>query len=124
MRALAPFAALALVAAPLFAAPSVAYADGIERPRPARQRQRPRPAPVTPTPEPVIEYSGPETVTLSNDFFAGTSGGVGASVGVGSYASTTVVIRGGHASASAFAFASVRGGARAGGGGQGACGCR
>ena len=127
MRALAIFAAIALVTAPVLAVPSVAYADGIERPRQPRPR-RPRPAPpVTPPPSPVIiEDMGPETVTLSNDFFAASSGGVGANVDGGSYSSTTVIIRGGRAHASAFAFASARASARTGawdGGGHG-CGCR
>ena len=130
MRALTFFAALALVATPMLAAPSVAYADGIERPRPARQRPRPRPQPVAPAPEPVIEYSGPETVTLSNAFFASSAGGVGADIGGGSYSSTAVIIRGGSTSASAFAYASARASARGGGRGHGGghggggCGCR
>jgi hypothetical protein len=72
--------------------------------------------------------TGPETVTLSDSFFAGSSGGVGADIGVGYYSSTTVIVRGGRASASAFAFASARASARAGGfghgGGKGGCGCR
>lgn len=123
MRVRAILAALALVAAPAFVAPSVAYADGIERPRPPRQRVR-RPQP--PPPPPVVE-TGPETVTLDNSFFA-SSGGVGSDIGVGGYySSTTVIIRGASASASAFAFASARAstGARGGyrGGGHG-CGCR
>ena len=53
MRVRAILAALALVAAPAFAAPTVAYADGIERPRqPQRQRVRrpPPPRPVAPVP--------------------------------------------------------------------------
>ncbi len=81
-------------------------------------------APVPPAP--VVE-TGPETVTLSNSFFAG--GGVGADIGVGGYySSTTVIIRGSSASASAFAFASARasarGGGYGGGHGGGGCGCR
>lgn len=77
----------------------------------------------------MIERSGPETVTLSNDFFAASSGGVGADVGAGSYNSTIVIIRGGSAHASAFAYASARASARSGGrghsgGGHGGCGCR
>lgn len=129
MRALAMFAALALVTAPVLAVPSFAYADGIERPRQPRPRPRPRPAPqpVAPAPAPVIER-GPETVTLSESFFAGSAGGVGADVGVGQYYSSTVVIRGSGASASAFAYASARASARGGfrGGGHkgGGCGCR
>lgn len=132
MRVRAILAALALVAAPTLAAPSIAYADGIERPRPPRPRVRrppPPPAPI-PTPPPVIE-TGPEVVTLSNSFFAGSGGGVGADIGVGGYySSTTVIIRGGRASASAFAYASARASARGGGGwghggGRGGgCGCR
>jgi len=126
MRAFALFAAVALIAAPLAAMPSVAYADGIERPtRPPRPRApRPQPAPA-----PVVVDEGPETVTLSNSFFAGSYGGVGADVGGGSYSSTTVIIRGGSSSASAFAYASAsaRAGARGFGGhrgGGGGCGCR
>jgi hypothetical protein len=131
MRALGFLAVLALVAAPIVAAPNVAYADGIERPRPPRVRPRPRPRPApppaAPAPAPVIEDTGPETVTLNSSFFSG--GGVGADIGVNSYySSTTVIIRGGHASASAFAFASARASARGGGwghgGGKGGCGCR
>ncbi len=133
MRVRAILAALALVAAPTIVAPSIAYADGIERPRPPRQRPRvrrpppPPPAPV-PTPPPVVE-TGPEVVTLSNSFFAG-SGGVGADIGVGGYySSTTVIIGGSRASASAFAYASARASARGsgwghGGGHGGGCGCR
>ncbi len=130
MRVRAIFAALALVAAPAFVAPTAAYADGIERPRqPQRQRVRrpPPPRPAAPVPPaPVIE-TGPETVTLSNSFFSG--GGVGADIGVGSYySSSTVIIRGGSASASAFAYASARSSARSGGygggHGGGGCGCR
>ena len=130
MRVRAILAALALVAAPAFVAPTAAYADGIERPRPPqRQRVRrpppPRPAALVP-PAPVVE-TGPETVTLSNSFFSG--GGVGADIGVGGYySSTTVIIRGGSASASAFAYASARSSARSGGYGGGhrggGCGCR
>lgn len=129
MRALAMLAALALVSAPVIVTPSVAYADGIERPR---QRPRPRPRPPTPPPPaPVIIQEGPETVTLSDSFFAG--GGVGADIGVGAYSSSTVIIRGGSAHASAFAFASARASAGAGGhfgrrgghgGGHGCGGCR
>jgi hypothetical protein len=78
----------------------------------------------------IIEESGPETVTLSNDFFAASSGGVGTDVGAASYSSTTVIIRGGSARASASAFASARASARTGGWGRGGghggggCGCR
>ena len=129
MRAFALFAAVALIAAPLAAMPSVAYADGIERPtrapRPRAPRPQPAPAPVVPAP--VVVQEGPETVTLSNSFFAGSYGGVGADVGGGSYSSTTVIIRGGSSSASAFAYASAsaRAGARGFGGHRGGgCGCR
>ncbi|HYD72253.1 MAG TPA: hypothetical protein VEF55_03895 [Candidatus Binatia bacterium] len=134
MRALAIFAALALVTAPVLVAPTVAYADGIERPRP-RPRPRPRrPTPPPPMPAPpVIIEEGPETVTLPDSFFAST-GGVGADVGLDSFysSSTTVIIRGGSAHASAFAFASARASAGVGGhfgarGGHGrghGCGCR
>lgn len=129
MRALAIFAALALITAPVLMAPVPAYADGIERPRAPRPRVRPRPAPApVPAPPPAVIEQGPETVTLSNSFFA-SSGGVGADIGVGGYySSSTVIIRGGSASASAFAFSSARASARGrgfghGGGGHG-CGCR
>ena len=129
MRVRAILAALALVAAPTFVAPTAAYADGIERPRPPqRQRVRrpPPPRPPAPVPPAPIVETGPETVTLSNSFFSG--GGVGADIGVGGYySSTTVVIRGASASASAFAYASARSSARSGGyGGHrgGGCGCR
>lgn len=135
MRALAMFAAIALIAAPLSAMPSVAHADGIERPRPPPRprtpRPRPAPEPVAPAPAPVVVPAGPETVTLSNSFFAGASGGVGADVGGSYYSSTTVIIRGNSASASAFAYSSAsaragaRGFGRGGHGGRGGgCGCR
>jgi hypothetical protein len=129
MRPLAILAALALVTAPVLAAPGVSYADGIERQRQRPQRVRPRPEPVAPAPAPVIEQ-GPETVTLSSSFFAGSTGGVGADIGGGSYSSTTVIIRGGSAHASAFASASARASARGGGFGRshghghGGCACR
>lgn len=130
MRALAIFAALALVTAPVLVAPTAAYADGIERPRP-RPRPRPRRPEPPPPPPPVIIEEGPETVTLPDSFFA-SSGGVGADVGLESFysSSTTVIIRGGSAHASAFAFASARASAGAGGhfggrrGGHGCGGCR
>lgn len=130
MRALAVLAAFALVSAPIIAAPSVAYADGIERPR-QRPRPRPRP-PAPPPPAPVIIEEGPETVTLPDSFFAG-GGGVGADISAGSYSGSTVIIRGGSAHASAFAFASARASAGVGGhfgrrgghgGGHGCGGCR
>lgn len=132
MRALAMFAAIALIAAPLAAVSSVAHADGIERPRTPRPRPRPRPEPApVPAPAPVVVQEGPETVTLSNSFFAGSYGGVGADVGGGYYSSTTVVFRGSSASASAFAYSSAsaragaRGFGRGGHGGRGGgCGCR
>lgn len=126
MRMRAILAALALVAAPVLAAPSIAYADGIERPRPPRQRVRRPPSPPPPAPPlPAVVDTGPETVTLSESFFAG-SGGVGADIGAGGYySSTTVVVRGGRASASAFAYASARASAHGGGWGRGGgCGCR
>lgn len=128
MRVRAILAALALVTAPAFVAPTAAYADGIERPRPPqRQRvRRPPPPPPAPLPPPPVVEAGPEIVTLSNSFFSG--GGVGADIGVGGYySSTTVIIRGASASASAFAYASARSSARSGGyGGHrgGGCGCR
>lgn len=130
MRPLAIFAALTLVAAPIVTAPSVAYADGIERPRAPRPRPRPRPpAPVpAPAPAPVIEQ-GPEVVTLSDSFFTG-GGGVGVDIGTGYVGGgTTVIIGGSRASTFAYASASARayGGARGrgghGGGGH-SCGCR
>jgi hypothetical protein len=79
----------------------------------------------------VIIEEGPETVTLPDSFFAG-GGGVGADVALDSYYSSnsTVIIRGGSARASAFAFASARAGAGVGGrfggrrGGHGCGGCR
>jgi hypothetical protein len=135
MRALAIFAALALVTAPVLVAPTAAYADGIERPwqRPRPRPRRPAPPPPTPAP-PVIIEEGPETVTLPDSFFAG-GGGVGVDVGLESFysSSSTVIIRGGSAHASAFAFASARAsagvgghfGGRRGGHGRGhGCGCR
>ncbi len=129
MRFRAILAALVLVAAPTMIVPATAYADGIERPRPPRHRPRPQPAPPpapAPVPPPVVER-GPETVTLSNSFFAG-GGGVGADIGVGGYySSTTVIIRDGRASASAFSYASARSAARSGavgGSHGGGCGCR
>ena len=126
MRVRAILAAVALVAAPVLATPGIAFADGIERPRQPRPRPRPAPPPApAPEPAPVIE-TGPETVTLSEAFFAG-GGGVGGDIGVGGhYSSTTVVIRGGSAHASAFSFASARASARSGGrrGGGHGCGCR
>lgn len=129
MRFRAILAALVLVAAPTMIVPTAAYADGIERPRPPRHRPRRQPAPPpapAPVPPPVVER-GPEVVTLSNSFFAG-GGGVGADIGTGSYYSSTVIIRGGQASASAFAYASARSsarsGSRGGGHGGGGCGCR
>jgi hypothetical protein len=90
MRALAIFAALALVTAPVLVAPSAAYADGIERSRqrpPARQS-----APPTPAPRAIIEQ-GPETVTLPESFFVG-GGGVGADIGMETlYPAGNTVIR-------------------------------
>jgi len=123
MRAFTFFAALALVAAPMAAMPGVAHADGIERPRQPRPRPRPAPAPA-----PVIIDESPETVTLSDSFFA-AGGGVGADIGTGYVGGGGVtVIVGGRASASAFAFARASARAHAGGrfhgrrGGRG-CGC-
>ena len=126
MRTLGFFTALALAAAPMAVAPSIAYADGIERPQQPRPRPRPRPAPprVQPAPPaPVVIEQGPETVTLPSSFFA-SSGGVGADIGGGAYSSTTVIVRGGSARASAFAFASASAHGYAGGGRRGGCGCR
>lgn len=132
MRLFVLFVAAFLVAAPLemaFAPP--AHADGIERPRarrPARVRRQPAPEPVRQREEVrIIEDS--RYVTLPASFFAG-GGGVGADIGGGSYSSTTVIIRGGSASASASAFASARASAgargfgRGGGHGGGCGGCR
>jgi len=124
MRAL--IAALALVTAPALIAPDVAFADGIERPRPPRRRRPPPPPPPQRAPEPAIVIEGPETVTLSNDFFAGSAGGVGANIDGGGVYSSTVIIRGGSAHASAFAYASARASARSGGRGRGGghgCSC-
>lgn len=123
MRAL--LAALILIAAPLASA-APAFADGIERPR-ERPRQRPRPAPVplmgapeAPRPAPVDD----RYVTLSDGFFTGSAGGVGADIGGDSYSSVTVIVRGG-ASARASAFASARASASARGGAKsGGCACR
>lgn len=129
MRFLTVLAALALVAAPVLAAPSVAYADGIERQRP-RAAPRPRPEPQLDG-APVPLQTGPETVTLSESFFAGSSGGVGADISTSTVASSTVIVRGSGARASAFAHASAsaRVGARGFGGHRaghrgGGCGCR
>lgn len=121
MRMLALVSALAMFGAPLMAAPSVAYADGIERPRAPRPRPRPAPRPApAPVPAPAIEQ-GPETVRLPESFFA-SSGGVGADIATRTYVYTsTRVIAGGRASASA--FASARSFARAGGGHGGGCRC-
>jgi uncharacterized membrane protein YgcG len=129
MRALAIFAAIALIAAPVVAMPAPAYADGIERPRRPRA-PRPRPAPPAPAPERVVIIEGPETVTLNESTLSG--GGVGADIATGGsyYSSSTVVISGGRASAFAYASArasagvGVRGGFRGGGRrGGGGCGC-
>ena len=87
MRALAIFAALALVTAPVLLAPTAAYADGVERQRP---RARP-PAPPAPPP-PVIIEQGRETVTLPESFFVG-GGGVGAEIGMESLYPANTVIR-------------------------------
>lgn len=129
MRAAALFAALALVTAPVVAAPTTAYADGIERPQPPRRQprpHRPRPAPVAPAPA-VIER-GPEEVTLPSSFFA-SAGGVGTDIGTGYVGGGTTVIVNGGGHASAFAFASASASARGRGGygghhgGGGGCGC-
>jgi hypothetical protein len=124
MRALAMLAALALATAPILAAPGEARADGVERPRAPRVRPRPAapaPAPAELAGAPVED--GPETVTLPASFFAVAGGGVGADIGAnaGFVSSTTIIVRGGRASA--FAFASTRAAARA-GGGHGCGGCR
>lgn len=129
MRILAFAAALALFGAPLMVAP--AFADGIERPRRAAPAPRPRAARPAPAPVPLAPApapAGPETVTLSDSFFAQSSGGVGADVAthVVIHHNVNTVVRGGGASASAFAFTSAR--ARAGGFGGGhrggGCACR
>lgn len=125
MRLLATFAAAALITAPI-AVPAPAFADGIERPRRAQPRPRPRPQlEGAPAPAPVIP-AGPETVTLSEGFFA-SGGGVGADIGVNFVGGgTTIIVAGSRASASA--FASARAFSRAGngfrGGGHGCGGCR
>jgi hypothetical protein len=103
MRALALFAALTLVIAPVLVAPTAAYADGLERPR-----QRPRPAPRRPTPPPpgppVIIEEGPETVTLPDSFFV-DGGGVGADIGRESYYWGGPVVIRGRSHGREFAFA-------------------
>ena len=127
MRLLGLLAALVFVAGPLV---GVAHADGIERPhRPvnhhhARPHVQPRRAPVPLVP---IRASGPETVMLTQAFFAGSSGGVGADIGTGYIGGGTIVVQSG-GGASAFAFASARASAGARGGGHfgghgGGCGC-
>jgi len=124
MRLLIILAALAIAAAPI-----AAQADGVERPqRPAvhhlRQHHRPPPASVPLAPPVPV---GPETVTLSQAFFAGSSGGVGADVGTGYVGGGTIVVQTG-GGGRAFAFASARASASAGAGGHfgghaGGCGC-
>lgn len=117
MRLFAIFTVMALATAPL----SVAYADGVERQAPPPRQYVPAPAPAIAAPTAVPE-SGPETVTLSESFIAGSSGGVGADVAVGAFSNTTIAIRGSSAHASVFAFASARASARGFGHGGG-CGC-
>ncbi|MDX2274132.1 MAG: hypothetical protein NW206_01680 [Hyphomonadaceae bacterium] len=124
MRVFAFLAALALIAAPVAGATS-AYADGIERPpaplprpRPQQRVQAPPPAPI---PAPVLP-AGPETVTLPASFFMG-GGGVGTEIGAGYVGGgTTVIVRGGSASAFAFASASARASGGGHGGSHGGCG--
>lgn len=127
MRLMAMFAALALATAPIVMAAQPAYADGVERPRP-RPRPRVRPAPPAHTPAPPAPRRGPEEVTLSQSFFAGSSGGVGADVGgdVIFGGGGTIILRSG---AQAFAFASASARATSGarghfGGRRHGCGCR
>src|ERR1043165_9201523 len=79
MRLLSILAALALALAPL-----PAHADGIDRPhRPPVHPVRPHRYPPPPAPTPIAPPipTEPETVTLSQAFFAGSLGGVGADVG-------------------------------------------
>lgn len=122
-------AALVLATAPIVSAPA-AYADGIERPQRPRSPRRAPPPPLLGAPAPVQEARVESNiVTLPESFFVG-GGGVGAHMDGGSYSSTTVVIRGGRATAVAFASASARAGVgvRSGGFGGGhrggGCGCR
>jgi hypothetical protein len=136
MRTFALMVAGLLVAMPMSA--GSAHADGIEPVRPVHHH-RPRPhrhveLRGAPTPAPVVIEQGPEVVTLQPAFFSG--GGVGVDIGGGAVSSSTVIVRGGSASASAFAFASARASAGVGGGwgghsgghggghGGGGCGCR
>lgn len=126
MRVFAFLAALALIAAPVAGVSSVAYADGIERPPAPRPRPRPTPAPriEAPAPAPIVP-TGPEAINLPASFFIG-GGGVGTEIGTGYVGGgTTVIVRGGSASAFAFASASARasGGGRGGGHGGGCGGC-
>lgn len=130
MRGLMWLAVLALVAAPVLSAPSIAYADGIERPNPRPRAPRRAPAPpLLGAPEAPRVETDSNVVVLPASFFAGATGGVGADIGVGASSSTVVIVRGGSASASAFASASARAGvgvgARGGHGGRGGgCACR
>ena len=128
MRLIAPFAALLLIAA----APALAHADGIERPHHRVIHHRAPPAPVPLVPQHVTQ--GPETVTLSEAFFAGSPGGVGVDIGGGYYGGGTVVVSSGGARSFAVAFASASAHAGAGvhvgghfgghfGGHGGGCGC-
>ena len=133
MQPFAPFAALLLIAAPLAAAaPGLAHADGIERPHHVIHRRPhrcpPPPAPVPLVPQKVAE--GLETVTLSQAFFAGSSGGVGADIESGYIGGGTIMVSSSGARSVAVAFASASAhagiGVHAGGhfsGYGGGCGC-
>lgn len=131
MRPFASFAALILITASLAATPGFAHADGIERPHHVihhPHRRLPPVAPVPLIPEKVTQ--GPEIVTLSEGFFTGSPGGVGADIG-GNYAGGgTIVVSSGGARSVAIAFASASVHAGVGvhtgghfGGHGGGCGC-
>ena len=100
MRPIAPFGALLLIAA----VPGFAHADGIERPHHVIHRRH------SPPPTPLVQppiTEGPETVTLSQAFFAGSPGGVGADIS-GSYdGGGTIMVSSGGARSVAIAFASA-----------------
>ena len=80
MRIGALITVLALAAAPVLLAAQPAFADGIERPR-QRPRARPQPQPAAPAPaQPEEETLLPGEIQLSDGFFQGLTGGVGANV--------------------------------------------
>lgn len=124
MRPIAPFAALLLIAA----VPGFAHADGIERPHHVIHRRH-SPAPTPLVQPPITE--GPETVTLSQAFFAGSPGGVGADISGDYGEGGTIVVSSGRARSVAIAFASASAHAGVGvhtgghfGGHGGGCSCR